>query len=145
MKIPYKRSLLSLSVSLLALSGLSGQALAQEQQAQDQDIETIQVRGIRSSLAQAQQLKRGSDSVVDAITVEDLGKFSDDSIADSLSRVPGVQIERNDDGRDGARVSIRGLGSQFSTTTVNGRTVYSSGAEGQRELRSFSYDTLGDC
>lgn len=114
---------------------------AQDNQAQG-DTEVIEVRGIRSSLAKAQQIKRSSDSVVDAITVEDLGKFSDDSIADSLSRVPGVQIERNDDGRDGARVAVRGLGSQFSTTTINGREVYSAGAEGQRELRSFSYDTL---
>lgn len=122
-------------------ASLTPVAYAEEGKKSD-ETEIIEVRGIRGSLAKAQQIKRTADSVVDAITVEDLGKFSDDSVADSLSRVPGVQIDSNDDGRDGARISIRGLGSEFSTTTVNGRTVYSAGAEGQRELRSFSYDTL---
>lgn len=129
-------------VTLLS-AAIAGLLVGAPVQAQESDeFEEIVVLGIRGSLERAQDIKRSADSVVDVITVEDLGKFSDDSVADSLSRVPGVQIERNDDGRDGARISIRGLGSQFSTTTVNGRPIYSAGAEGQRELRSFSYDTL---
>lgn len=138
----YQRSKLALAILIAMTSAHSAYAQEQASNQQEAKTEVIEVRGIRSSLAKAALIKRSADSVVDAITVEDLGKFSDDSVADSLSRVPGVQIERNDDGRDGARVSIRGLGSQFTTTTVNGREVFSAGAEGQRELRSFSYDTL---
>lgn len=139
---PYQHNKVAVAV-LLALAPIHA-SYAQEAPAQaaESQTEVIEVRGIRSSLAKAQQIKRTASSVVDVITVEDLGKFSDASVADSLSRVPGVQINRNDDGRSGARAAIRGMGAAFATTTVNGRSVFSGGAEGNRELRSFSFDTL---
>lgn len=102
----------------------------------------IVVTGYRQSLRSSQQAKRNAPSVVEAITPEDLGKFSDNSIADELQRVPGVQIDRNDAGRAGDHVSIRGLGSNFVTTTVNGRTPGSYGQEGLINLRSFPVDIL---
>ena len=140
-----KRTLVAAAVA----ASLSPALHAQEQQAngqqaneQEAQTEVIEIRGIRSSLAKAQQIKRDASAVIDVITVEDLGKFSDNSVADSLSRVPGVQINRNDDGRSGSRAAIRGMGAAFATTTINGRSVFSGGAEGNRELRSFSFDTL---
>ena len=147
-----KRQISYLLSSAVATVALCSAASAQDTQSstsqqdssakvQDED-GAIVVTGIRASLQNSQDRKRTADSVVEVITTEDLGQFSDQSVADSLSRVPGVQIERNDDGRDGARVSIRGLGSEFVTTTLNGRSVFSGGAEGARQLRSFSFDTL---
>ena len=104
--------------------------------------EDIVVTGYRASLAAALRLKRNASSVVEAITSEDLGKFTDNSIADAIQRVPGVQIERNDGGQRGDRVSIRGLGPAFVTTTVNGRVVSSYGSEGINQLRSFNLEVL---
>ena len=106
------------------------------------EIEVIAVKGIRNSILKAQHLKRNADSVVDAISADDLGKFSDAAISDSIQRIPGVQIERNDGGQEGDRVSIRGLGPTYVTTLVNGRTAMSSGTEGLSNLRSFNLEVI---
>ncbi|AGH44414.1 hypothetical protein C427_2305 [Paraglaciecola psychrophila 170] len=117
--------------------------LATSAGAQESDnVEIIAVKGIRGSILKAQHLKRNSDSVVDAISADDLGKFSDASISDAIQRIPGVQIERNDGGQEGDRVSIRGLGPTYVTTTVNGRTALSSGTEGLSNLRSFNLEVI---
>lgn len=111
--------------------------------AQAQEVlEEVVVTGIRYSIQRAQDIKRNADAVVDALTTEDLGKFADENIGDGLQRIPGVQLERNDGGQEGDRVAVRGLGPQFTTATVNGRTLFSSGTEGQDNLRSFNFDVL---
>ena len=102
----------------------------------------IVVTGIRGSLQRAQDLKRNASSVIESVTLEDLGKFSDQNIADSLQRVPGVQIQRNDDGRSGDRLSVRGLGPQYVQVTVNGRGIVSFGNTGQGGFRGFNLDQL---
>jgi TonB-dependent receptor len=108
----------------------------------DQTLQEIVVTGIQAALQAAQTEKRNASEVVEAITPEDLGKFTDNSIADELQRVPGVQIDRGTDGRSGDHVSIRGMGPEFITTTVNGRTPGSYGIEGLRGLREFAVDVL---
>lgn len=105
-------------------------------------VEVIEVKGIRNSILKAQHLKRNADSVIDAISADDLGKFSDAAISDAIQRIPGVQIERNDGGQEGDRVSIRGLGPTYVTTIVNGRTAMSSGTEGLSNLRSFNLEVI---
>src|SRR6266851_4190378 len=110
--------------------------------ANDQTLQEIVVTGIQAALQAAQKEKRNASEVVEAITPEDLGKFTDNSIADELQRVPGVQIDRGTDGRSGDHVSIRGMGSEFITTTVNGRTPGGYGIEGLRGLREFAVDVL---
>jgi iron complex outermembrane receptor protein len=110
--------------------------------ADDQTLQDIVVTGFRAALQAAQKEKRNASEVVEAITPEDLGKFTDNSIADELQRVPGVQIDRGTDGRSGDHVSIRGMGPEFITTTVNGRTPGSYGIEGLRGLREFAVDVL---
>src|SRR5258708_21773439 len=95
-----------------------------------QSLDEIVVTGIQAALQAAQKEKRNAPVVVEAITPEDLGKFTDNSIADELQRVPGVQIDRGTDGRSGDHVSIRRMCSEFITTTVNGRTPGSDGIEG---------------
>ncbi|MEA3110160.1 MAG: iron complex outerrane recepter protein, partial [Gammaproteobacteria bacterium] len=110
--------------------------------ADDNALEDIVVTGFRAALQAAQREKKNASVVVEAITPEDLGKFTDNSIADELQRVPGVQIDRGTDGRSGDHVSIRGMGSEFITTTVNGRTPGGYGIEGLRGLREFAVDVL---
>jgi TonB-dependent receptor len=108
------------------------------------DASEIVITGIRGSIQRAQDIKRNAPSVVEAVTFEDLGKFSDQNIADALQRVPGVQIIRDDSGDTGDRASVRGLGSQYLQTTVNGRTLISVGNNGQspNSLRSFNLDSV---
>ncbi len=90
--------------------------------AQSEDEESgdaIVVTGIRASLASSAKLKEATNGIVDSISAEDIGKLPDVSIADSLARLPGVTAQRLE-GRD-QRLSIRGLGPDFSTTLLNGR------------------------
>lgn len=137
-------SLISLAViNILTYSALVSAAEESDKNIKNKEIETISVTGIRSSLSRSQMVKRYSTSVVDAISADDLGKFADENIVDGLSRVPGVQIERNDGGQQGDRISVRGLGPQFVTATVNGRTLLSAGREGgQGSVRSVNLNVL---
>uniref|UniRef100_UPI003562FB9E TonB-dependent receptor n=1 Tax=Pseudoalteromonas sp. TaxID=53249 RepID=UPI003562FB9E len=128
--------------SALCLSVLAaiGSAYAAPQLAETKnkaDIEVIEVRGMRASMAENLDIKRLSSSVVDAITAEDIGKFPDKNVADSLQRVPGVMIAR--DGGEGAAVSIRGLSSALTFTQLNGNFIASSPGE---PSRSFDYTLL---
>ncbi|MGI2069091.1 TonB-dependent receptor [Shewanella baltica] len=104
----------------------------------DEEIEVIQVRGIYSSTAKNLLLKRASNSVVDAITAEDVGKFPDKNVADSLQRVSGVMIDR--DGGEGNRVSIRGTSPDWTLTQLNGNYIASS--DTGAPTRSFNYALL---
>ena len=95
----------------------------------------VVVSGIRASLANSLTTKRIQDGVVDAVSAEDAGKFPDTNIAESLQRVTGVQIQRNNG--EGRYISVRGLGPEFNNVLVNGRTLTSD--TGGRE---FSFDLL---
>ena len=116
----FKPSLLTLA---LATAGASISAYAADDvnttETAEENIEVIQVTGIRRSLQEAQAVKMTSSSVVEAISAEDIGKLPDVSIAESLARLPGIAAQRLD-GRANV-VSIRGLGPDFSLATLNGR------------------------
>jgi TonB-dependent receptor len=123
----------------------SAPVLAQSDQnaAESQIIEEVMVTGIRRSLDFAADIKREANSVVDAITAQDIGLFSDNNIGEALARVPGVLLER--EAGEGYRVSIRGLGPRFVRTTVNGRTALSaSGGEtgGGDDARGFTFNIM---
>ena len=143
------RQALLTSSAALTLCGTAPSASAQsvppattEAAAIPADSGDIVVTGIRASAFKSQQLKRDASSVIEVVTLEELGKFADDNLADSLQRVPGVQIERNDAGISGDRASIRGLGPSFVTVTVNGRVPFSGGNEGISALRQYNFDAL---
>ena len=89
-----------------------------------ENLEEVLVTGIRGSIMQSMDIKRNAGSVVDAITATDIGKLPDATIADSLQRIPGVQIERS--GGEGASVNIRG--NENVATTLNGEQMLSAGA-----------------
>ena len=106
--------------------GASPVALAQEAgSAAEDEVEVIQVSGIRASLQKSQAIKMSETSVVEVITAEDIGKLPDSSIAESLARLPGLAAQRLD-GR-ASSIAIRGLGENFSATTFNGREQVSLG------------------
>lgn len=97
------------------------------------DGDAIVVTGIRGSLESSARLKRATPTIVESISAEDIGKLPDVSIADSLARLPGVTAQRLE-GRD-QRLSIRGLGPDFSTTLLNGREQVTVG-----DNRGVEYD-----
>ena len=133
-----RRNKLAQYISLILLFGGVVPAFAEQVAPEnEEEVEKIQVRGIRASASENLSIKRTSNAVVDAITAEDIGKFPDKNVADSLQRVPGVVIQR--DGGEGATVSIRGLSSDLTFTQLNGNFIASSPGE---PSRSFSYALL---
>ena len=97
-------------------SGTPAQAAADEPE--------IVVTGIRAALERSMDIKRNSSGVVDAISAEDIGKFPDTNLAESLQRIPGVSIDRVNG--EGAQVTVRGFGAAFNLVTLNGRQMPAS-------------------
>ena len=104
--------------------------------------EIVITAGIRGSQLSAVKAKRDADIVIEAITPEDIGNFSDSNVADALQRIAGVQVERNVDDVAGDRVSIRGIGPQFVSVTMNGRSPISAGNEGKSDYRKFNLNVI---
>ena len=103
---------------------------------QGTQLQEVVVTGIRASLERAMDIKRDADVVVDSISAEDLGKFPDANVAESLQRITGVSIDRNSVG-EGQTVTIRGFGPTFNTVLVDGRQLPT-----QTGHRSFDFDTI---
>jgi len=100
------------------------------------ELDAVQVTGVRAALARATELKRDAATVQDSISALELGRFPDDNVADSLSHITGVSITRTAGG-EGQKVSVRGLGPEYTLTTFNGRILATDGAG-----RDFAYDVL---
>ena len=114
---------------LLAAAGLASAMPAPLQAADatasNEVLEEVTVTGIRASIQSAIQVKRESTDIVEAISSEDIGKLPDPSIAESLTRLPGITAQRSD-GRT-SDISIRGFGPDFNGTLMNGREQVSTG------------------
>lgn len=138
----FRRSALSLAVA----AALPGAALMMpaSSMAQDADeaeyIEEVTVTGYRRSLANSMALKQTSDSIVEAVSAEDIGKLPDFSIAESLARLPGLTAQRLN-GR-GQVISIRGLSPDFTTALLNGREQVSTGDNRGVEFDQYPSDLL---
>ena len=87
----------------------------------DEVIEEIVTTGIRGSLNRAADIKRNENGVVDAISAEDIGKFPDQNLAESLQRITGVSIDRERGA--GSTVTVRGFGPEYNLVTINGRQM----------------------
>ncbi|MET0535411.1 MAG: TonB-dependent receptor plug domain-containing protein, partial [Steroidobacter sp.] len=98
-------------------------------------LEEVVVTGIRGSLSESAEIKHSSNLILDSISSEDLGKFPDSNVAESLQRIPGVSIDRSDG--EGRFVTVRGFGPEFNTVLLNGRSFASD-----NEGREFSFDLL---
>lgn len=102
------------------------------------DVPAIIVTGFRQSLQAALNLKRQSISAVDAVVAEDIAKFPDQNIAESLQRIPGISIQK--DGGEGRAITVRGLGSQFTRVRVNGLETITTSSDGASANRDRSFD-----
>ena len=140
----FKKGVLASSIAMVLAGGAAPFAMAAEDNAAnaEQEVERIQVTGIRGSLKEALNQKRFADAVVDSISAEDIGKFPDRNIAESLQRIPGVSIVRSFAG-EGGDVSIRGTNSELTQVSMNGNYVASTGWFSQQAAkRSFDMDLL---
>ncbi|MEG8221204.1 TonB-dependent receptor [Sphingomonas sp. HH69] len=124
--------------SALALSIGLQPAFAQDSTADEQPAEIV-VTGIRASLNAASDIKRNAQGVVDAISAEDIGKFPDTNLAESLQRITGVSIDRSNG--EGSTVTVRGFGPEFNLVLLNGRQMPTSTlGDGASAPASRSFD-----
>tara|TARA_R110000787_G_scaffold159823_1_gene273501 strand:- start:4062 stop:7013 length:2952 start_codon:yes stop_codon:yes gene_type:complete len=122
-------------------------AIAQDQPVADQsETADIVVTGFRASLDSALGMKRREAAAIDSIVAEDIGKFPDSNLAESMQRVPGVALARGDGG-EGRNISVRGLGAGFTRVRINGMEgtaqtggsdIYGAGNNG----RSFDFNVF---
>ncbi|MBB5711008.1 TonB-dependent receptor [Sphingomonas xinjiangensis] len=159
---------LSRSASILAITTgflMSGTAAAQDAASsgttagaeaaspisqEEPTTDEVVVTGIRASLERAIAIKRDASGIVDAISAEDIGKFPDTNLAESLQRIPGVSINRTNG--EGSLVTVRGFGPTYNLVTLNGRQLATSNVSvvggdqnadsAQGTSRSFDFSNL---
>lgn len=124
-KLPCKHPLCSAVSTATLVIGLGVIPFAATAQTSGVVEEVVVTGSYRESLATALNEKRNSANVKESIVAEDIGKMPDLNLSESLQRVPGVAITR--EGGEGRQVSVRGLGADFSRTTLNGMEVPASG------------------
>lgn len=134
----FKPSLLTLA---LVAAGASMHSYAADDvkekdlKAKDAEIEVIQVKGFRTSVIKSLNEKRFGDTVSESISADDLGALPDQSIADALTRLPGVTAVRT--GGQASGLNIRGLDGDFVFATLNGHEQVTTG--GKRAIEFDQY------
>src|SRR5690625_1744188 len=131
----FKKKLIASAVASCVLTGFSGTTLAQQE---EPVYEEILVSGIRASLERAMDIKRDSPGVVDSISAEDIGKFPDTNLAESLQRVTGLSINRSDG--EGSQVTARGIGAELNMVTLNGRVMPAVANSNTGDAATRAYD-----
>jgi TonB-dependent receptor len=133
-----------------ALLAIAASAAAQEASPEAtpegaESIEEVVVTGFRASLNAALDDKRAATGSVDSIRAEDIAKFPDSNLAESVQRVPGVSIAR--DAGEGRNISVRGLGPQFTRVRINGMEAMSTtggtdSSGGTNRARQFDFNVF---
>ncbi len=156
-RLKWGASSLALALAVVAAGGAhaadSGQGAAQgapdgqgaEPAPASTEVQEVVVTGFRNSLARAIDIKRDANSELDTILAEDIGKFPDLNLAESLQRVPGVTITR--EGGEGREITVRGLGPQYTRVLINGMEALTTvGAPdndgGVNRSRSFDFNVF---
>lgn len=138
----FGRFALTTSVMAMAISG----AYAQDsKQKVDEQPSVVVVTGLRASLESALNKKRDDNGIVDVVKSEDMGKFPDTNLAESLQRIPGVVIDR--DAGEGRSVTVRGLGQDFTRVRINGieglaTTGGTDSSGGANRSRGFDFNVF---
>ncbi len=114
-------------------------------QDQTESGDSIVVTGFRASLANSVNIKRNSNQIVDAITAEDIADFPDANLAESIQRLPGVSIDR--DNGEGRTITVRGLGGDFQAVRLNGADAQNVAGGNQSDAganrsRGFDFNTF---
>ena len=103
---------------------------------QGPQLEEVVVTGLRASLEKSLEDKKKAPIVEDSIDAEELGRFPDSDVADSLQHLPGITITRTTGG-EGQKVSVRGFGPQYNIVTLNNRILATDD-----DARDLAFDVL---
>lgn len=139
----FKQNLLPHLIGLALGSAAFAPVMAQEAAPSQgtQQLDTVEIRGVRATLKKNLSEKRESGNIVDSISAEDVGKFPDKNVADSLQRVPGISVDRI--WGEGKAIFVRGTDKNLNMTQLNGQAVASSEWWlNEPQTRSFNYDVL---
>jgi TonB-dependent receptor len=139
-RLPVQRRLITMAVA----GACATLSLAQAQEASSATDSTtsapsVVVTGIRASLQSTLNMKRNADGIVDGIVADDIGKFPDTNLAESLQRISGVSIDRSNG--EGQKVTVRGLGPDFNLVLLNGRQMPTTDLS-DLSGRSFDFSNL---
>ncbi len=155
---PSRRFFALSTASGLAMSAMiASPALAQDAEQADTEeavedsteySSDIIVTGFKASLENAQNIKRDADTFVDAVTAEDIGALPDRSVAETLQRIPGVNIGRFENTSDPDRFSVEGTGViirglPFVRSELNGRDIFSANGGRVLSFNDVSPELLG--
>ncbi|MCH8538494.1 MAG: TonB-dependent receptor plug domain-containing protein, partial [Alkalimonas sp.] len=134
----FLKNRIAAAVSVVLSTAVLSPALAEDNGATTEAdaIEVIEVRGIRGSLARSMDFKRESSGIVDAISAEEMGKFPDTNLAESLQRITGVSVSRANG--EGSQITVRGFGPEFNLVTLNGRQMPGTGFTRSYNLENLS-------
>lgn len=139
--VTFTKSRLATAIAVLMASSL---VQAQDTNIVDnsvsEDIEVIQISGIRGSLIRSMDVKRDASGVVDAISAEEMGKFPDTNLAESLQRITGVSVSRSNG--EGSQITVRGFGPEFNLITLNGRQMPGTGNTRSYNLENLASDGI---
>ncbi len=132
----YKKNILALAIALAA-SG-SNQLYAQETSSPDvsSEVDEVVISGVRDAELNARQQEREKKIFSSVISQDDAGNFADQNVAESLQRLPGVTLQKEEG--EGKFVSVRGLGPDFVTVSMNGNEMASASSD----TRAFALDAL---
>ncbi len=133
--------LTALAAAVLA----AGAAQAQQAKPAADAGDRVVITGFRASIETALTAKREDAGIVDAIRAEDIAKFPDTNLAESLQRIPGVVIDR--DAGEGRNITVRGLGSDFTRVRINGiealaTTGGTDSSGGNNRSRGFDFNVF---
>lgn len=138
-------AVMTLSVASAAAAQTNPTSTPDVAQDDSTEVEEVVVVGFRSSLDKALNVKRSENAAVDTIMAEDIGKFPDMNLSESIQRIPGVALAR--DGGEGRQISVRGLGPQFTRVRINGMEALTSASGsdaggGTNRGRSFDFNVF---
>jgi iron complex outermembrane recepter protein len=146
LRSPRRQHRLATPAITMAVMALVGHARAQQAEPPAiTDAGRVTITGVRASLASALKAKRDDSGIVDVIKAEDIGKFPDTNLAESLQRVPGVVIDR--DAGEGRNITVRGLGGDFTRVRINGiealaTTGGTDSSGGANRSRAFDFNVF---
>src|SRR5688572_16708243 len=129
-----RRISIARAISLILGTAVALPAVSQE----SAELEEVVVTGIRGSLTSSMELKRDAQGVMDGIVAEDIGKFPDTNLAESMQRVSGVSIDRSNG--EGSRVTVRGVGPDFNLVLLNGRQMPASAVADTEAAKTRAFD-----
>ncbi|WP_435274135.1 TonB-dependent receptor [Psychrobium sp. nBUS_13] len=133
-------SCIGVALSTMVASNVFAAEKSANKEQLTKDVETISVTGVRSSLTSALNAKKGAEFISDSIIAEEIGKSSDENIAQALSRISGVSLDRGEG--DNQTITVRGVQASLNDIKLNGVSMTSNTDNQAVDLSLFSADIL---